>query len=131
MIRISRWIDVPYESEAKSNAKAFLCALATLNVFSAARFSLFTSPPCWFSLLRAAAFFSLRKLAGVLVMNLVSSNSKIAFKFKFKFKFKKGVERKRREKPKELQGWMVVAAMHALCCGSTAIQQDCNFWFCS
>jgi hypothetical protein len=54
-------------------AFAFPCALATLNVFSAARFSLFPILARWFSLLRAAAFFSLRKLAGVLVMNLVRS----------------------------------------------------------
>jgi hypothetical protein len=34
--------------------------------------------------LRAAAFFSLSKLAGVLAMNLVRSNYKMVFKFKFK-----------------------------------------------
>jgi hypothetical protein len=38
-------------------AFAFPCALATLNVFSAARFSLFPSPSFWFSLLRARCLF--------------------------------------------------------------------------
>jgi hypothetical protein len=50
------------------------CALATLNVFAAARFFLFPAWPVGFLFCVLAVFFSLGKLAGVLGMYLARTN---------------------------------------------------------